>query len=131
LKNKAMPLTLNEQMITSQLSFTIKDMRDFLLDAPVITNFSDIEKYKNLYTKIDELSIKTLAERYVGYEHSNPHKTLAEFLNMGETSKQILKYYSEPIFKKVHTEKNRILKAIDGTIKRAEKVAGVIRKVVK
>lgn len=126
-----MSLTLNEQPITSQLLSAIKDMRDFLLDTPVVTNFSDAGKYKNLYIQISKLSIKTLAEGYVGYEHSNPHKTLAEFLNTRETNKQILKYYSEPIFKKDIIKKNRILKIVDGTIKRAERVAGVIGKVIK
>ena len=126
-----MPLTPNEQPITSQLLSAIKDMRDFLLDAPVVTKFSDVEKYNNLYIKIDKLSIKTLAEGYVGYEHNNPHKTLAEFLNTRETSKQILKYYSEPIFKKDIIKKNRFLKIVDGTLKRTERVAGVIGKVIK
>ena len=126
-----MPLTPNEQSITSQLLSGIKDMRDFLLDNPMVTNFSDMEKYKNLYTQINKLSIKTLAEGYVGYKHNNPHATLTEFLNAGNTSEQILKYYSEPIFKKDIIKKNRILKIIDGTIKRVERVAGVIGKVVK
>lgn len=126
-----MPLTPNEQPITSQLLSAIKDMRNFFLDTPVVTNFSDVGKYKNLYIQISKLSIKTLAEGYIGYEHGNPHKTLAEFLNTGETSKQILKYYSEPIFKKDIIKKNRILKIVDGAIKRAERVAGVIGKVIK
>lgn len=126
-----MSLTLNEQPITNQLLSVIKDMRDFLLDTPVATNFSDAEKYKNLCVQISKLGVKTLAEGYVGYEHRNPHKTLAEFLNTGETNKQILKYYSEPIFKKDIIKKNKILKIVDCTIKRVGKVAEVIGKVIK
>ncbi len=95
-----MPLTPQQQHITVQLSQVIKEMRDFLLNNPMVTNSSDVEKYKNLYIQISKLSVQTLAEGYVGYEHSNPYKTLTEFLNAGETNKQILKYYSEPIFKK-------------------------------
>ena len=121
----------NEQPITSQLLSTIKDMRDFLLDNSMATNFSDTERYKNLYIQISKLSIKTLAEGYVGYKHSNPHKTLSEFLSAGEISKQVLKYYSEPIFKKDIIKKHRILKIVDGTIKRVGKVAEVISKVIK
>jgi hypothetical protein len=122
-----MPLTLNEQPTTEQLTYATKDMRDFLLDTPVVTNFSDVEKYKNLYIKISKLSIKTLAEGYVGYKHSNPHKTLAEFLNTGEMRKQILKHYSEPIFKKDIIKKNRILKGVDGALKRVGKISNFLK----
>lgn len=121
-----MPLTPNEQPITNQLLSAISDMRDFLLDNPMATNFSDVEKYKNLYIQISKLGIKTLAERYVGYKHSNPHKTLAEFLNTRETSKQILKYYSEPVFKKDIIPKNIILKGINSTLNRVGKFARII-----
>lgn len=126
-----MPLSKNEQYITSQLSQAIREMRDFLLDNPMVTNHTDTEKYKNLYIQISKLSIKTLAEGYIGYEHSNPHKTLTEFLSTRETNKQILKYYSEPILKKDIIPKNKVLKIVDGTIKRAEKIVGVIGKVIK
>ena len=95
-----MPLTPQPQHITVQLSQVIKEMRYFLLNNPMVTNSSDVEKYKNLYIQISKLSVQTLAEGYVGYEHSNPYKTLTEFLNAGEINKQILKYYWEPIFKK-------------------------------
>ena len=95
-----MSLTPNEQPITTQLLSTMKEMRDFLLDNPIATNSSDLQKYENLYTKINTLSIKTLAEGYVGYKHNNPHKTLSEFLNSGVIGEQVLKYYTEPVFKK-------------------------------
>lgn len=126
-----MPLTSNEQPITSQLISAIKDMRDFLLDTPIVTNFPAVEKYKNLYIQISKLSIKTLAEGYVGYEHSNPHKTLSEFFNSGVISEQVLKYYREPVFKKVIIKKNAVSEIVDCTIKYAGKIAGVIGKVIK
>jgi len=126
-----MSLTPNEQPITTQLLSTMKEMRDFLLDNPINTNFSDLQKYVNLYTKINTLSIKTLAEGYVGYKHNNPHKTLSEFLNSGVISEQVLKYYTEPVFKKDIIKKNAALKIMDGTIKRVERIAGVIGKVIK
>ena len=126
-----MPLTLNEQPITSQLLFAIKDMRDFLLDTPVVTKFSDVGKYKNLYIKIGKLSIKTLAEGYVGYKHNNPHKNLSDFLNSGVVGEQVLTYYTEPVFKKDIVKKNAALKIVDGTIKRAGRIAEAIGKVIK
>ena len=129
--NKIMSLTQNEQPITSQLLSAMKEMRDFLLDNPIATNSSDLQKYENLYTKINTLSIKTLAEGYVGYKHNNPHKTLSEFLNSGVISEQVLKYYTEPVFKKDIIKKNAVLKIVDGTIKRAGRIAGVIGKVIK
>ena len=126
-----MPLTPKEQPITSQLLSTMKEMRDFLLDNPIVTNSSDLQKYGNLYTKINTLSIKTLTEGYVGYKHNNPHKILSEFLNSGVISEQVLKYYTEPVFKKDIIKKNTILKIIDGTIKRAGRITGIIGKVIK
>lgn len=126
-----MSLTFNEQPATSQLLSAIKDMRDFLLDTPVVSNFSDVEKYNNLYVQISKLSIKTLAEGYVGYKHNNPHKTLSGFLNSGVVGEQVLKYYTEPVFKKDIIKKNAVLKIVDGTIKRAGRIAGVIGKVIK
>ena len=101
------------------------------MDNPIATNSSDVQKYENLYTKINTLSIKTLAEGYVGYKHNNPHKTLSKFLNSGVISEQVLKYYTEPVFKKDIIKKNAVLKIVDGTIKRAGRIAGVIGKVIK
>lgn len=126
-----MSLTPNEQPIISQLLSTIKEMRDFLLNNPITTNSSDLQKYENLYTKINTLSIKTLAEGYIGYKHNNPHKTLSDFLNSGVISEQVLKYYTEPVFKKDIIKKNTALKIVDNTIKRAGKIAEVIGKVIK
>ncbi len=90
-----MPLSNSPQRITDQLSRSIKEMRDFLLNNP-----SDEEYYKTLYNKIDKLTIKAKTEGWFGYEHRNSHKTLADFLKNGNISELVIKYYSIPILSK-------------------------------
>lgn len=128
-----MPLTHNEQSITDQLVSAIKNMRNFLLDLENFNaiNFDNKKIYEEHYAGIEKLSIKVRAEGYEGYKHKNSHKTLAEFLNSGKISKQIIKYYSRPKFEKDIISKNRILKMIDGAIKRVGKVTEVIGKTIK
>lgn len=87
-----MPLTPNEQPITSQLLSAIKDMRDFLLANPSNENY-----YKILYEKIEKLNILAKTEGWIGYEHKNPHKTLRELLEKNNVSELVIDYYSIPL----------------------------------
>lgn len=90
-----MPLNFNPPPIYQQLRQSIKKMGDFLTDNP-----SDGAYYNMLYAEIDKLSVRSKIEGWFGYEHRNPHKTLTEFLNSGNTPKLVMKYYSIPILSK-------------------------------
>ncbi|MFH1162420.1 MAG: hypothetical protein V1696_04085 [Candidatus Jorgensenbacteria bacterium] len=128
-----MSLTHNEQLVTDQLLVAIKDMRDFLLDLENTNaiNFNDEKIYEEHYTRIRKLSIKVCAEGYEGYKHKNPHKTLGKFFRSGRIDDLVLKFYSEPVFKKDIIKKPAVLKVIDGTIKRGGKIAEIFGKMLK
>lgn len=119
-----MPLSNSPQRIIDQLSHSIKEMRDFLLNNP-----SDEEYYKILYEKINKLTVKANTEGYYNYKHSNPYKTLSDFLNKNNTLILVKKYYSIPIWSKKLIKQSKIEKTIRGGKKFIEWVLSQISKI--
>ena len=104
-----MSLNINEPPVENQLPQAIRKMRDFLLTRPM-----DKEYYKTLYDSIDNLVVKATTEGWFGYQHKNPYKVLADFLNNNNASNLVVKYYSIPTLRKELIKQSGAKKVIKG-----------------